>query len=215
MRLFRPVGVLARLVLVTALLLPRASAWVRPGCDMLPRTCAAVAAGRPLVVVAIGSSSTAGAGATAPKRACPAQLEAALLRRLSRRASVLSDAVPPWLARLIHPISKIRMDPLRLLHFCALAVVVARVVPATAGWLSSALARGLRRMGENGLELFCVGVILSLMVHFALTEIDAGPLLASAITLANDLGLAAMARLSDWSDTVVDGTPRKTGVVAR
>jgi hypothetical protein len=24
-----------------------------------------------------------------------------------------------------------------------------------------------------------------------------------------------MARLSDWSDTVVDGTPRKTGVVAR
>ncbi|MFN8722727.1 MAG: OpgC domain-containing protein [Rhodospirillales bacterium] len=215
MRFFRPFGVLSRLVLVTALLLPRASAWVRPGCDTLPRTCAAVAAGQPLVVVAIGSSSTAGAGATAPERAYPAQLEAAHLRRLSPRVPVLSDAVPPWLARLIHPISKTRMDPLRLLHFCALAVVVARIVPPTAGWLSAAFARGVRRMGENGLEVFCVGVILSLMVHFALTEIDAGPLLASAITLAGVLGLAAMARLSDWYDTVVDGTPRKTGGVAR
>jgi hypothetical protein len=195
----------------------------------MPRTCAVLAAGGPLVVVAIGSSSTAGAGATAPDKAYPAQLEAALVRRLPPRVPVrvvnrgvngndwpvVSDAVPPWVARLIHPISKTRMDPLRLLHFCALAVVVARIVPPTAGWLSAALTREVRRMGENGLEVFCVGVILSLMVHFALTQIDAGPLFASAITLAGVLGLAAMARLSDWYDTVVDGTPRKTGVVAR
>ncbi len=127
----------------------------------------------------------------------------------------LSDAVPPWLARLIYPISKTDMDPLRLLHFCALAVVVARVVPPTAGWLSTAFAREVRRLGEKGLEVFCLGVILSLMVHFVLTEIEAGPFLASAITLAGVLGLAAVARLSDWYEKVVDGAPRKTGAVAR
>lgn len=127
----------------------------------------------------------------------------------------LSDALPPWLARLIYPISKTDMDPLRLLHFCAIAVLVARTVPPAAAWLSSAFAREVRRMGEKGLEVFCVGVILSLMVHFVLTEIEAGPLLASAITLAGVLGLAATARLSDWYEKVVDGAPRKTGAVAR
>lgn len=88
MRLSRPFGPLAWLVLVTVFLLSGAPASARSGCDTLPRTCAAVAAGNPLVVVAIGSSSTAGAGATAPDKAYPAQLEAALVRRLSPRVPV-------------------------------------------------------------------------------------------------------------------------------
>lgn len=44
----------------------------------LPASRAALAAGRPLTVVAFGSSSTAGAGATGPDRTYPARLEARL-----------------------------------------------------------------------------------------------------------------------------------------
>jgi len=47
----------------------------------LPRTTARLAAGQPLRIVAIGSSSTAGAGASRPDRTYPAQLEAALRAR--------------------------------------------------------------------------------------------------------------------------------------
>ncbi len=88
LRLHRPYGAVAWLVLVTAFLLLGAPASAQSGCDPLPRTCAAVAAGHPLVVVAIGSSSTAGAGATAPDRAYPAQLQAALERKLAPRVPV-------------------------------------------------------------------------------------------------------------------------------
>src|SRR4051812_19623728 len=42
----------------------------------LPATAAAVAAGRPVTIVALGSSSTAGIGASTPDRTYPAQLEA-------------------------------------------------------------------------------------------------------------------------------------------
>lgn len=48
----------------------------------LPRTAARVRQGGPLTVVAIGSSSTAGAGASAPQFAYPPRLEAELARLL-------------------------------------------------------------------------------------------------------------------------------------
>ncbi len=44
----------------------------------LPATRAALSQGRPVTVIAFGSSSTEGAGATAPERTYPAQLEAGL-----------------------------------------------------------------------------------------------------------------------------------------
>ncbi|HEX2216283.1 MAG TPA: SGNH/GDSL hydrolase family protein [Xanthobacteraceae bacterium] len=47
----------------------------------LRRTALALAAGGPVVIVAVGSSSTAGAGATTPARSYPAQLEAELRAR--------------------------------------------------------------------------------------------------------------------------------------
>lgn len=48
----------------------------------LPRAAEAIADGRDLIVVALGSSSTQGAGATTPARAYPAQLEVSLRQAL-------------------------------------------------------------------------------------------------------------------------------------
>ena len=81
-------GLLRGVVLAVALTALSAEAMAESNCDSLPRTCARVAAGAPLLVVALGSSSTAGAGATMPERAYPAQLEAALARKLAARAPV-------------------------------------------------------------------------------------------------------------------------------
>lgn len=53
----------------------------------LPRTGARLAAGLPLTIVAIGSSSTAGAGASAPAFSYPSRLEAEL-RAMFPRASI-------------------------------------------------------------------------------------------------------------------------------
>jgi hypothetical protein len=52
----------------------------------LPASRAALRAGRPLTVVAFGSSSTEGAGASTPDHAYPARLEALLRAALPGRA---------------------------------------------------------------------------------------------------------------------------------
>ncbi|MGQ9369712.1 SGNH/GDSL hydrolase family protein [Azospirillum sp. ST 5-10] len=66
----------------------------RPVAADLPRTRDALAAGRPLTVVALGSSSTEGVGASAPSKTYPAQLEALLGQRLkAARIAVLNKGV--------------------------------------------------------------------------------------------------------------------------
>lgn len=60
----------------------------------LTRTAQRLAAGKPLTIVAIGSSSTAGAGATAPSQAYPSRLAAELARLFpDSRISVLNRGV--------------------------------------------------------------------------------------------------------------------------
>ncbi len=56
----------------------------------LPATAAAVRAGRPLTIVALGSSSTAGVGASSKAAAYPAVLERELARRLGSRVTVFN-----------------------------------------------------------------------------------------------------------------------------
>lgn len=68
--------------------------------------------------------------------------------------------VPVWLGESLYPISKTNLSPVRLLHFLALAYVVAEVVPHT-DWLNRRVARYIRRMGRYSLEVFCLGVILA------------------------------------------------------
>ena len=71
----------------------------------LPRMARRIAAGRPARIVAIGSSSTAGAGASSPEASYPSRLEAELTRHFSgEEFSVLNRGVngeeaPDMLAR--------------------------------------------------------------------------------------------------------------------
>ena len=62
--------------------------------DRFTRTKALLGAGKPLRILAIGSSSTRGAGASSPRRTYPARLEAELARRLPLAGSdVVNDGV--------------------------------------------------------------------------------------------------------------------------
>jgi hypothetical protein len=55
----------------------------------LPLTTARLAAGQPLVIVAVGSSSTAGAGASHPGASYPARLREELVRRFPGASIVM------------------------------------------------------------------------------------------------------------------------------
>ena len=86
------------------------------------------------------------------------------------------------LAELVYPPDKSNLAPLRLLHFVALAILVAWVVPRDWRWLTTPVMRGAIRCGENSLAIYCLGVLLALAGRIVL--IDISDRLAMQITLS-------------------------------
>jgi len=117
---------------------------------------------------------------------------------LSWEFNALGRMVPDWLGRLIYPIDKTTLDPLRLLHFLALAYLAQLLIRPDATFLRWPLASPLRRCGEHSLLVFCIGTFLSFSAHIAL---DAwGPTLTAQL-LVSALGigvLIAVAYIADW-----------------
>jgi hypothetical protein len=118
---------------------------------------------------------------------------------LSWEFSVLGRLIPDWLGRLIYPIDKTTMDPLRLLHFLALAYLTQLLVSPHAAFLRWPVALPLRRCGEHSLLVFCIGTFLSFSAHIAL---DAwGRTLAAQVMVSmTGIGmLVAIAYIADWN----------------
>lgn len=92
---------------------------------------------------------------------------------LSWQPAIPLPHIPDAFARFIYPVSKPDLDPLRLLHFLAMAWLAARLIRADAAFLRHPALRWLIRCGQNSLECFCIGVFLSFTAHFFLTEFDA------------------------------------------
>jgi hypothetical protein len=101
--------------------------------------------------------------------------------------------LPEWL--LIFPLDKTALSPLRLAHFLALTIVVVRFVSPDAAFLRSAWAQPLQMCGRHSLEVFCLGVFLSLTANFLLIELSgsvAMQVFVSACGIALMVGLAAL-----------------------
>ncbi len=110
----------------------------------------------------------------------------------------LEALVPPFLAKAIYPIDKIALDPLRLLHFLAIAILVARFVPSDWRGLASPVLLGAIRCGENSLEIYCLGVLLSLAAHMLLVHLSGGLAAQIAVGVGGVMVLTAFATLSTW-----------------
>jgi hypothetical protein len=91
---------------------------------------------------------------------------------------------PPALVKLLYSSDKSTLDPLRLLHFLALAVVAAWLVPRNWRGLTTPLMRAAIRCGQNSLPIYCLGVLLTFAGHVALLEISDGLAMQIALSLA-------------------------------
>jgi len=105
----------------------------------------------------------------------------------------LGDAVPQFIANLIYPIDKSDLDPLRLLHFLAIAVLVARFVPE--GWpgLANPILRSAIRCGESSLEVYCVSILMSLVGYILLKQTAGSIISQIAVSIAGVVTLVAFA----------------------
>ncbi|MGY4415239.1 hypothetical protein ACVWW4_006975 [Bradyrhizobium sp. LB7.1] len=105
-----------------------------------------------------------------------------LVIALSWRIKPLEALIPQGLTKLAYPLDKSNLDPLRLLHFLALAVVAVWFVPPNRQALTTPAMRGAILCGKHSLPIFCLGVLLTLASLLALLDVSEG--LAMQITLS-------------------------------
>ncbi|MCK1718722.1 OpgC domain-containing protein [Bradyrhizobium sp. 141] len=133
-----------------------------------------------------------------------------LVIALSWRIMPLEALIPQGLTKLAYPLDKSNLDPLRLLHFLALAVVAVWLVPPSRQALTTAVMRGAILCGKHSLPIFCLGVLLTLASLLALLDISEG--LAMQITLS--LGGILMMIVAATLLNLVKITPRLQPTVA-
>ena len=106
---------------------------------------------------------------------------------------------PAWLFDAFNPNDRANLAPYRVLHFLALAFVVTRYISRDWQGLEWPILGPVITCGEQSLGVFCVGVFLSFIGHFALT-ISSGSLLAQVFVSAS--GIAVMTLVAyyiSWS----------------
>jgi hypothetical protein len=118
-----------------------------------------------------------------------------LVIALSLRIKPLEALIPEGLAKLLYPLDKSNLDPLRLLHFLALAVLAAWLVPRNWRALMSPLMRGAIHCGQNSLPIYCLGVLLAFASHIAMLDISNGLAMQIALSAGGIMALIAAARL--------------------
>jgi lysophospholipase L1-like esterase len=137
----------------TCLAPPKASRFVKP----LTRVAARLRSGEPITIVALGSSSTAGAGASSPLASYPSRLEAELRQRFpTAQITVLNRGVngeetPDMLARLDRTVIAEKPD-LVLWQVGTNAVLRDKVIDAQAPLIH----QGLTRLKEAGIDVVLI-----------------------------------------------------------
>jgi hypothetical protein len=127
---------------------------------------------------------------------------------LSWQIKALEAFVPDVLSKLIYPIDKGHFAPLRFLHFLALAILVARLMPADWGRLTQPSMTAAIRCGENALAIYCLSVLLSFFGLVILTEFSDAIAMQVAVSLVGIAVMIAAATLMTWTSQMDRPGPR-------
>ena len=122
----------------------------------------------------------------------------------------LARRLPDWL--WIFPLNKTDLSPLRLAHFLALTILVVRFVPMDAAFLRSAWAKPLIMCGRHSLEVFCVGVFLSLTANFLLAEVSGSVTMQVLVSAAGIFLMFALAALMSWYKSLDRRAPAEPAI---
>jgi hypothetical protein len=118
-----------------------------------------------------------------------------LIIALSWRIKPLEALIPQPLAHLLYPSDKSNLGPLRLLHFLAIAVVAAWLVPRNWRVLKTPVMRGAIRCGQNSLPIYCLGVLFAFASHMALLSISNGLAMQIALSIGGIVAMIVSAML--------------------
>jgi hypothetical protein len=127
-----------------------------------------------------------------------AVVAAAFVIRLSWTIHSLSDDFPGLFLAQLWPVDKTDLSPIRLVPFFAAAALTTAFIGPDAAFLRSRLARPLVLCGRHSLEIFCLGILLSALGHFVLSEYNSGVFSQLAVNIVGFLTMCLTAGLVDW-----------------
>jgi hypothetical protein len=131
----------------------------------------------------------------------------AFLATLTWLIPPLQFLMPKAVAEVIYPIDKTNLDILRFIHFLALAFVVVRFTPQHWPGLQWRVWRPAILCGQHSLEIFCLGVFLSFLGHFILTEVSNVLLMQVAVSIGGIVVMIAVASLLRWYKNIEGRRP--------
>jgi hypothetical protein len=120
-----------------------------------------------------------------------------LVTALSWRVKPLEALIPQTLVHLLYPFDKSNLAPLRLLHFLAVAVLAAWLVPRNWRALKTPVMRGAIRCGQNSLPIYCIGVLLAFVSQIVLLNISNGLAMQIALSVGGIMAMIVSATLLD------------------
>jgi hypothetical protein len=97
-----------------------------------------------------------------------AYLVFAFVVTIATEAPDLGNLLPHWLLQPFDPNDKTNLAPYRVAHLIAIAIVVTRFLPADSSILQWRSLTPLIKCGQNSLEVFCIGIVLSFCAHAAI-----------------------------------------------
>jgi len=114
---------------------------------------------------------------------------------LSWEIEPLQGLIPDAISKLIYPIYKSSLAPLRLMHFLALAILVSRLIPSDWHGLMKPWMMAMIRCGENSLAIYCIGVLLSFVGFVILSQFSATFVMQVVISIGGIAIMTAAASL--------------------
>jgi hypothetical protein len=121
-----------------------------------------------------------------------------LIIKLSWTIHGVWDPFPGLFLKELWPVNKNNLSPIRLVPFFATVFIVGTLVAPNAKFLRSSLATPLIRCGQQSLEVFCFGILLSALGHFLLSEYNSAISTQLAVNVAGVLALCLTAKMIDW-----------------
>ena len=125
-------------------------------------------------------------------------LACSLVITLSWEFKALEGLIPGAVSKLIYPIYKSHLAPVRLLHFLSLTIVVVRLTPRHWHGLPKPLITALIRCGENSLAMYCLGVLLAFLGFVIFARFSSSFAIQAAVSFAGIALMIAAATLMTW-----------------
>jgi hypothetical protein len=132
-----------------------------------------------------------------------AYLVFALLVTMVNHRPDLSTLLPHWVVRPFDPNDKTNLAPYRVVHLLALAVVAMRFLHADSPVLRWHSLTPLVNCGQQSLQVFCIGIVLSFCAHAVIELSLNSPMVQVLAGVAGVLLMTAAACFLASSKTVI------------